>query len=89
MQDLQGPRIAWVNFRPKDGVLPEGETVIFSTKKERRESDFCGYPKLHSDMKTGELIILRRRYGTRCPKISGSRITARVARGGTLYSRKA
>jgi len=89
MQDLQGPRIR-VGELPAEGRrLAEGETVIFSTKKEDARAIFVDSPKLHSDMKTGELIYLANGdMELVVTKISGSRITARVARGGTLYSRK-
>jgi pyruvate kinase len=97
MQDLQGPRIR-VGELPAEGYkLVEGEAVIFSTKKEDAGGFgkngsrviFMDSPKLHSDMKTGELIYLANGdMELVVTKIAGNRITARVARGGTLYSRK-
>jgi pyruvate kinase len=93
MQDLQGPRIR-VGELPKEGhKLMDGETVIFSTKKSDTDGTgkiiFVDSPKLHKDMKAGELIYLANGdMELVVTKIVGERITARVARGGTLYSRK-
>jgi pyruvate kinase len=93
MQDLQGPRIR-VGELPAEGYkLIEGETVVFSTKKEDIKTGsrviFVDSPRLHADMRTGELIYLANGdMELVVTKISGNRITARVARGGTLYSRK-
>jgi len=94
MQDLQGPRIR-VGILPSEGHrLIEGETVTFSTKKVETEKDnsrliFVDSPKLHADMRTGELIYLANGdMELVVTRIVGNRITARVARGGTLYSRK-
>jgi len=94
MQDLQGPRIR-VGELPAEGYrLVDGESVVFSTKKSDVGNGgsrviFVDSPRLHSDMKTGELIYLANGdMELVVTKISGNRITARVARGGTLYSRK-
>jgi pyruvate kinase len=93
MQDLQGPRIR-VGELPKEGYkLAEGEIVVFSTKKSDTDGTgkviFVDSPKLHKDMKAGELIYLANGdMELVVTKIVGERITARVARGGTLYSRK-
>ena len=97
MQDLQGPRIRVGALPPEGYRLVEGESVIFSTKKEDVNGFgkngsrviFMDSPKLHNDMKTGELIYLANGdMELVVTKIAGNRITARVARGGTLYSRK-
>ena len=98
MQDLQGPRIR-VGILPAEGHrLIEGETVTFSTKKSDTEVGigkgdsrmiFVDSPKLHTDMRVGELIYLANGdMELVVTRIVGNRITARVARGGTLYSRK-
>ena len=94
MQDLQGPRIR-VGELPSEGHrLVEGETIVFSTKKGECDKDgtcaiFVDSPKLHADMRVGELIYLANGdMELVVTRISGNRITARVARGGTLYSRK-
>ncbi|MDR3582411.1 MAG: pyruvate kinase, partial [Candidatus Pacebacteria bacterium] len=94
MQDLQGPRIR-VGELPAEGhKLVEGETVVFSTKKDDAVNGggkviFVDSPKLHKDMKNGELIYLANGdMELVVTKISGNLITARVARGGTLYSKK-
>jgi pyruvate kinase len=89
MQDLQGPRIR-VGILPPEGYkLVEGETVIFSTKKDDKNTIFVDSPKLHSDMRVGELIYLANGdMELIVTRIAGNRITARVARGGILYSRK-
>jgi pyruvate kinase len=94
MQDLQGPRIR-VGELPAEGRrLAEGETVTFSTTKDDADKNggrtiFVDSPKLHADMKVGELIYLANGdMELVVTKIAGNRITARVARGGTLYSRK-
>lgn len=94
MQDLQGPRIR-VGELPAEGYrLVEGETVVFSTDKldggkNGSRTIFVDSPKLHNDMRTGELIYLANGdMELIVTKISGSRITASVARGGVLYSRK-
>ncbi len=94
MQDLQGPRIR-VGELPAEGYkLIEGETVIFSTNKADAQKNaphviFVDSPKLHADMRVGELIYLANGdMELVVTRIVGNRITARVARGGTLYSRK-
>ena len=97
MQDLQGPRIR-VGELPAEGYrLVEGETAIFSTKKDDVDGRgnggariiFIDSPKLHADMRVGELIYLANGdMELVVTKIAGNRITARVARGGVLYSRK-
>ncbi len=92
MQDLQGPRIR-VGRLPDDGVkLVEGETMTFSTAKEDMEKKgvvFVDSPKLHKDMRPGERIYLANGdMELVVARITGNRITARVVRGGTLFSRK-
>lgn len=93
MQDLQGPRIR-VGELPKEGYkLTEGESVVFSTKKSDTDGTgkviFVDSPKLHKDIKAGELIYLANGdMELVVVKIIAERIMARVARGGTLYSRK-
>ena len=97
MQDLQGPRIRVGELPPEGYKLVEGESVIFSTKKtdvvERGNGAhgviFVDSPKLHADMRVGELIYLANGdMELVVTRIAGNRIIARVARGGTLYSRK-
>lgn len=89
MQDLQGPRIRVGEF-PKEGVrLVEGETVVFSTKKDDPHTIFVDAPKLHADMRRGETIYLANGdMELTVTRIAGNRISAQVTRGGVLYSRK-
>lgn len=93
MQDLQGPRIR-VGQLPAEGrTLKEGEIVMFSTKKSDADREgrviFIDSPRLHKDMKPGELIYLANGdMELVVTRITGGKIAARVARGGTLYSRK-
>jgi pyruvate kinase len=91
MQDLQGPRIR-VGVLPSEGYkLVEGETVVFTTEKDdaAKGAIFIDSPRLHKDIRKGELIYLANgEMELVVTRIAGRRITARVARGGTLYSRK-
>lgn len=89
VQDLQGPRIR-VGVLPAEGVkLVEGETVVFSTKRDGPQTIFVDAPKLHSDMRRGETIYLANGdMELVVTRIAGNRISATVVRGGILYSRK-
>ncbi len=93
MQDLQGPRIR-VGELPADGrMLTEGDTVVFSTEKSDIDKEgriiFIDSPHLHKDMRSGERIYLANGdMELVVARITGRRITARVVRGGRLYSRK-
>ena len=97
MQDLQGPRIRVGKLSPEGCKLVEGRQVVFSTKREDDGKSagaagsiiFIDAPHLHKDMKKGERVYLANGdMELVVTKIVGERITARVARGGTLYSRK-
>jgi len=91
MQDLQGPRIR-VGELPVEGLeIKEGETVVFSTKRESgKGAIFIDNPKLHLELKKGEPIYLANGDMELVTKaIKGDRIHAAVVRGGVLYSRKA
>jgi pyruvate kinase len=95
LQDLRGPRIR-VGVLPKSGrVLTEGETVVFTTDEKPRSAGVKGAihiddPYLHQDMRAGEPIYLTNGIMELVvQKVSGTLITARVIRGGTLYSHKA
>jgi len=91
MQDLQGPRIRVGVLPPEGYKLVEGETVTFTTEKDNAAKGviFIDSPQLHKDIKKGELMYLANGdMELVVTRIAGRRITARVARGGTLYSRK-
>ena len=89
MQDLQGPRIRVGELPPEGVKLVEGTLVSFSTKRGDPGAVFVDSPRLHSDVRRGETIYLANGdMELAIIRIAGTRITARVTRGGTLYSRK-
>ena len=90
LQDLQGPRIRVGEIPNGSRVLNNGETVIFSTKKEKDESViYIDDPYLHLDIKPKELLYLANgEMELEVKKILKEKIYAEVKRGGTLYSRK-
>lgn len=91
MQDLQGPRIR-VGELPVEGrEVREGETVVFSTKREKgSEAIFIDNPALHREVKKGEpLYLANGEMELTITGVKGNRIQAEVVHGGILYSRKA
>ncbi len=89
MQDLQGPRIRVGELPPEGMRLIEGALVTFSTKRDDPRTIFIDSPRLHRDVRRGEIIYLANGdMELAIIRIAGTRITARVTRGGTLYSRK-
>ncbi|MFA6407232.1 MAG: pyruvate kinase [Candidatus Paceibacterota bacterium] len=91
LQDLKGPRIR-VGILPENGVvLNDGDIILFSTaKKVPKGAIFIDDEHVHKDVKIGHPIFLAN--GSMeliVTKISGTTITTKVIRGGTLYSRKA
>lgn len=91
LQDLQGPRIRVGILPPEGRELKEGDTVIFSTKKEKDDNIiYIDNPYLHVDLKVGEPIYLANGdIELRSTKIQGQKIWAKVERPGILHSRKA
>ena len=89
MQDLQGPRIR-VGELPSEGVkLNEGTLALFSTERGDSGAIFIDSPRLHRDVRKGEIVYLANGdMELAVTRVAGNRITARVVRGGTLYSRK-
>lgn len=91
LQDLKGPRIR-VGELPKSGrELKDGERVIFTTAAQGpKGSIHIDDPYLHLDMKRGEPIFLTNGImELTVERVVGEVITAKVVRGGTLFSRKA
>ncbi len=90
LQDLQGPRIR-VGKLPAEGLkLEEGAVVVFSTDAADREAVFVDSPRLHLEIKKGDAVFLANGdMELKTLKIKGRKISARVVRGGILYSRKA
>ncbi len=89
LQDLQGPRIR-VGDLPKEGIkLVENELVSFSTKKSDTGGIFIDHARLHIDIEVGDPIYLANgEMELIAERVEGSRIEARVIRGGILHSRK-
>ncbi len=87
--DLQGPRMR-VGVLPGDGiVLVEGETKVFTTNKDNTDAIFINDPYLHNDIQINHPIFLTNgEMELLVTDIKGTEITAKVIRGGTLYSRK-
>ncbi len=90
LQDLQGPRIR-VGKMPEGGrVLHDGDTITFSTSEESDDSIIhIDEPYLHADIAIGDPILLANgEMELVTTGIEGTHITAKVIRGGTLFSRK-
>ena len=90
MQDVQGPRLR-VGELPQEGMLLRvNQEVMFSTDRSDTESIFIEDPYLHADIGKGDPIFLSNgAIELETIHIEGSRIQARVLRGGTLFSHKA
>lgn len=91
MQDLQGPRIRVGELPPEGREVREGETIVFSTKREKgNDAIFIDNPKLHKEVRKDEPIYLANgEMELAVAAVKGPRIYANVVRGGVLYSRKA
>ncbi len=91
MQDLQGPRLR-VGELPKKGLLlEEGKELIFTTEKTKQKGIIhIDDPYVHDDIKVGETMYLTNgAMELVISKVSGTKIYARVLRGGILFSHKA
>ena len=89
MQDLQGPRIRVGELPPEGVKLDERRSVLFSTERDVTGAIFIDSPRLHRDVRKGEIIYLANGdMELAVTRVAGNRITTRVVRGGTLYSRK-
>ncbi len=94
MQDLQGPRIR-VGSLPADGILlHEGSTYTFCDENRiKRSNKNCipiDDPFLHIDIKKGEpLHLANGDLELVVTSVKHTIITARVLRGGVLFSHKA
>jgi pyruvate kinase len=89
MQDLQGPRIRVGNLPPEGKKLTEGDTVVFSTKKDDVGTVFIDHARMHVDVRKGDpLYLANGDMEVAVARISGNRIVTTVVRGGILYSRK-
>ncbi len=91
MQDLQGPRLR-VGELPKKGLLlEEGDELIFTTEKTKAKGIIhIDDPYVHDDIKAGEVMYLTNgAMELFVTKVVGTKIYARVVRGGILFSHKA
>ncbi len=91
MQDLQGPRLR-VGELPKKGlVVEEGKELIFTTEKTKAKGIIhIDDPYVHDDIKAGEIMYLTNgAMELVIQKVLGTRIYAKVIRGGILFSHKA
>ncbi len=90
LMDLQGPRMR-VGVLPDEGiVLTEGEIRIFTTNKNNTDAIYINDPYLHNDIEIHHPIFLTNgEMELLVTDKKGTEISARVIRGGTLYSRKA
>ncbi len=88
--DLQGPRIR-VGTLPDSGVeLKENSTVVFTTDySSHNQAIYINDPYLHSDIEVGHpLYLANGDLELTVTEKKGAEITAKVIRGGILYSRK-
>jgi pyruvate kinase len=88
--DLQGPKIRVGERKEKDNFekgweLKSGQTVIFTTKREKEGCIPIDYPKLHQEIKKGERILLADGL-IEClvESTKGEDIIVRVINGGIL-----
>ncbi|MCL5011928.1 MAG: pyruvate kinase [Patescibacteria group bacterium] len=91
MQDLQGPRLR-VGELPKKGlVVEEGKELIFTTEKTKAKGIIhIDDPYVHDDIKAGEIMYLTNgAMELVIQKVLGTKIYAKVIRGGILFSHKA
>jgi pyruvate kinase len=91
MQDLQGPRLR-VGDLPKRGiVLEDGANVLFTTERTKSKGIiYIDDPYVHGDINVGEPIYLTNgAMELIITNVSGTKISARVIRGGVLFSHKA
>ena len=92
LADLQGPRIR-VGEMPKEGrVLNDGETVVFTThvcQAIAKDEIVIKDAFLHEDVKRGDVILLDNAVmEALVTKVNNHKITAKITRGGILFSNK-
>lgn len=89
LADLQGPKIRVGNL-PEEGVeLKEKEIVSFSTDKKDTSSIFINDPHIHKDLKKGDSLFLADgKFELKIQTVKDRKITAKVIKGGILFSRK-
>ncbi len=88
LQDLQGPKIR-VGELPEKGIdLVAGKQIIFSTKIKPAAGRIpVTYPKMHSDVKPGQRLLLSDGLmDVQVKKVSGQDIYCLVGTGGHLTS---
>lgn len=91
MQDLKGPRLR-VGTLPAAGIrIRHDDEVIFTTNGgAKKKAIHIDDPYLHSDIRVGEPIFLANGLMEMVvTKVEGEYISARVIRGGRLFSNKA
>jgi len=91
MQDLQGPRLR-VGELPKKGLLlEENDEFVFTTEKTKAKGIIhIDDPYIHDDIEVGEPMYLTNgAMELVVTKVVGTKIYARVIRGGLLFSHKA
>lgn len=89
LQDLQGPRMR-VGVMPPEGIeLKDDQEVTFSTDPSHEEAILINDPYLHEDIEVHHPIFLSNGdMELIVTEKVGSKIKAKVIRGGILYSRK-
>lgn len=87
--DLQGPRIR-VGVMPEKGLeLKDGQTITFTTNEKNTEAIYISDPYLHEDIAVNHpLYLANGDLELMVTAKKGNEITAKVLRGGLLYSRK-
>lgn len=89
LQDLQGPRIRVGELPPEGVALTEGTTVHFSTEKSDTSGIYIDHARLHLEIAVGDPMYLANGdMELLVERVEGSRIAAKVVRGGILHSRK-
>ena len=90
LADLQGPRIRVGKLPPKGKELVVDETIVFTADPKNQNDIFIDDPYLHENIEVDHPIYLVN--GDIELIVTGkndNKITAKVIRGGVLYSRKA
>jgi pyruvate kinase len=89
LQDLQGPRIRVGELPPEGKKLQEGEMISFTTDRRDASAIFIDHARLHLEIHRGDpLYLANGDMELLVERVSGTRIAARVIRGGILHSRK-
>ena len=90
MQDLRGPRIR-VGQLPEAGIrIHQGDIITFSTNGPEKNIVHIDDPYLHLNIKKGDPMYLANALmELEVVKVFGNKFTAKVIRGGHLFSRKA